>query len=48
MEQGLSGALEAPSAYFMKSPPRQFTDYQGKDMLEEFIKTLTPDLSGVS
>ena len=48
MEQGLSGALEAPSAYFMKSPPRQFTDYQAKDMVEEFIKTLTPDMSGVS
>jgi myo-inositol-1-phosphate synthase len=48
MEQGLSGALEAPSAYFMKSPPRQFTDYQAREMVEEFIKTLTPALSSVS
>jgi len=48
MEQGLSGPLEAPSAYFMKSPPRQFTDYQAKEMVEEFIQTLTPSLSTVS
>ena len=37
MEQGLSGALEAPSAYFMKSPPRQFKDHKAKEMLEEFV-----------
>ena len=37
MEQGLSGALEAPSAYFMKSPPRQFNDHKAKEMLEEFV-----------
>jgi len=35
-------------AYFMKSPPKQFTDYQAKEMVEEFIRTLTPDLSGVA
>jgi myo-inositol-1-phosphate synthase len=37
MEQGLRGPLEAPSAYFMKSPPRQFTDHKAKEMLEEFV-----------
>jgi myo-inositol-1-phosphate synthase len=47
MEQGLNGALEAPSAYFMKSPPRQFTDHHAKEMVEEFIKTLTPEFSTV-
>jgi myo-inositol-1-phosphate synthase len=45
MEQGLSGALTGPSAYFMKSPPQQFTDYQAREMVEEFIRTLTPNLS---
>jgi myo-inositol-1-phosphate synthase len=44
MEQGLHGALEAPSSYFMKSPPRQFTDHQAREMVEEFIKTLTPKI----
>jgi myo-inositol-1-phosphate synthase len=45
MEQGLSGALTGPSAYFMKSPPQQFTDYQAREMVEEFIRTSAPDLS---
>src|SRR3989440_486326 len=30
LDRGISGALEAPSAYFMKSPPKQFTDDQAK------------------
>ena len=47
MEQGLSGALEAPSAYFMKSPPRQFTDHKAKEMLEEFVSGGVSLASGV-
>jgi myo-inositol-1-phosphate synthase len=35
--RGLSGPLEAVSAYTMKHPPRQFADYQAHDMLEAFI-----------
>ncbi len=37
MDRGQSGSLEGPSAYFMKSPPIQFTDDQARDMVEEFI-----------
>jgi myo-inositol-1-phosphate synthase len=36
-DAGMSGAIIAPSAYFMKSPPKQFTDNQARDMVEEFI-----------
>jgi myo-inositol-1-phosphate synthase len=36
-DTGMSGAIIAPSAYFMKSPPKQFTDNQARDMVEEFI-----------
>jgi len=34
----ISGALFAPSSYFMKSPPRQYTDTEARDMTEKFIK----------
>ncbi len=37
LERGLKGALIAPSAYFMKSPPRQFTDNEARQMVEDFI-----------
>ncbi len=37
MDRGMSGPLIAPSAYFMKSPPEQFTDDQAQRMVEEFI-----------
>ncbi len=38
MEHGLSGALIGPSAYFMKTPPRQFTDTEARELVEKFIK----------
>jgi myo-inositol-1-phosphate synthase len=38
LDRGVSGALTAPSSYFMKSPPRQFTDHQARDLTESFIK----------
>jgi myo-inositol-1-phosphate synthase len=34
---GIGGALLGPSAYFMKSPPIQYTDEQARLMVEEFI-----------
>jgi len=34
----LSGALDAPSSYFMKSPPKQYTDEEARVLTEEFIK----------
>ena len=37
LDQGLKGALVAPSAYFMKSPPIQYTDDEAHRMVEEFI-----------
>jgi myo-inositol-1-phosphate synthase len=38
LDRGLAGALEGPSAYFMKSPPKQFTDDEARRMVEEFIQ----------
>jgi len=37
LDNGLKGALIAPSAYFKKSPPQQFTDSEARQMTEEFI-----------
>jgi len=37
LDRGLKGALIAPSAYFMKSPPVQYTDDESRQMVEEFI-----------
>ncbi len=37
LSQGQKGALIAPSAYFMKSPPIQYTDDEAHRMVEEFI-----------
>ncbi len=38
LDNGLSGAMEAPSSYFKKSPPRQFTDEEARQLTEDFIK----------
>src|SRR5436309_15291107 len=37
LDNSISGTLEAPSAYFMKSPPVQLTDDEAHDRVEEFI-----------
>jgi myo-inositol-1-phosphate synthase len=37
IDRGLSGAVVAPCAYFMKSPPIQYTDDEAHRMVEEFI-----------
>jgi myo-inositol-1-phosphate synthase len=37
LDRGIGGALKAPSAYFMKSPPEQIPDDLARRMLEEFI-----------
>jgi myo-inositol-1-phosphate synthase len=36
-DRGVSGPLIGPSAYFMKSPPVQFSDDAAREMVEEFI-----------
>jgi len=37
IDRGIGGALIGPSAYFMKSPPAQYTDDEARRMAEEFI-----------
>ena len=37
LNNGVSGALFAPSSYFMKSPPKQYTDTEAHDLTERFI-----------
>jgi len=37
LDRGLSGAIVAPSAYFMKSPPIQYSDDEARIRTEEFI-----------
>ena len=37
LDRKISGPLECPSAYFMKSPPRQMNDSQAKAAVEAFI-----------
>jgi len=37
MDRGLKGALAAPSAYFMKSPPEQWSDEEARHRLDQFI-----------
>ena len=37
LNNGISGALEAPSAYLMKSPPKQIRDDEAHEQSERFI-----------
>jgi myo-inositol-1-phosphate synthase len=38
MDRGMSGSIVGPSAYFMKSPPIQYTDDVARQMVEAFIE----------
>ena len=38
MDRGLGGPVESASAYFMKSPPKQFHDNDAHDMVEAFAR----------
>ncbi len=38
LDRGIGGAIYAPSAYFMKSPPAQYSDADAREMLEAFIE----------
>jgi myo-inositol-1-phosphate synthase len=38
LDRGISGPLLAPSAYFMKSPPVQFSDAEAHDRVARFIE----------
>lgn len=37
LDRGISGSLTAPSSYFMKSPPLQYTDDEAEKLTEAFI-----------
>lgn len=37
LDRGMGGPLTAPSSYFMKSPPIQYTDDEARRLVEEFI-----------
>jgi myo-inositol-1-phosphate synthase len=37
MNRGISGTLEGPSSYLMKSPPVQYTDDAAHELVEDFI-----------
>jgi myo-inositol-1-phosphate synthase len=36
LDRGMSGAIEIPSAFLFKHPPKQYSDSEAKRMLEEF------------
>jgi myo-inositol-1-phosphate synthase len=38
LDRGIGGSLIGPSAYFMKSPPEQFTDEEARQRTETFIR----------
>jgi myo-inositol-1-phosphate synthase len=38
LDRGIGGALYGPSAYFMKSPPEQYTDEEARCRTEAFIR----------
>jgi myo-inositol-1-phosphate synthase len=37
LDRGIAGPLEGPSSYFMKSPPRQYTDNEARELTAAFI-----------
>ncbi|HLJ09175.1 MAG TPA: inositol-3-phosphate synthase, partial [Acidimicrobiia bacterium] len=40
LDAGVGGALLGPSAYFMKSPPVQYSDEVARQMVEEYIRSV--------
>ena len=42
LDNGVGGALYGPAAYFMKSPPFQYTDEEAHRMVEDFICNMAP------
>src|SRR6266545_1267799 len=41
LDNGVGGALEGPSAYLMKSPPKQIRDDEARELTERFIRDNT-------
>ncbi len=48
LERGQGGVLIAPSAYFCKHPPRQFTDDEAYQMTENFIANVREKVRDIS
>jgi myo-inositol-1-phosphate synthase len=48
LDRGQGGAIEGPSAYYMKSPPVQYTDDQARDLVEAFIAEEASEVSEAS
>lgn len=42
LNRGVSGSLEGPSSYLMKSPPVQYHDDQARELVEAFIRDEQP------
>ncbi len=42
LDRGISGSLEGPSSYLMKSPPVQYADDEAHELTERFIKGTEP------
>jgi myo-inositol-1-phosphate synthase len=38
LDRSIGGPVLAPSSYFMKSPPQQFTDDEARELVEAFIR----------
>jgi myo-inositol-1-phosphate synthase len=45
LNNGISGSLEGPSSYLMKSPPRQIQDDDAAELVEEFIERNRREIS---
>ena len=48
LDRGLAGPLQAPSAYYMKSPPRQMREDEARLALEDFIGEAAADVRAKS
>jgi len=42
LDRGIGGQLDGPSSYLMKTPPKQYTDDQARQLIEEFIAGSAP------
>jgi myo-inositol-1-phosphate synthase len=42
LDRGIGGALLSPASYFMKTPPRQYTDSEARARMEAFISGEEP------
>ncbi len=48
LDRGIGGALEGPSAYFMKTPPKQYPDTEALAMVERFAGAGAPSRKGAA